>query len=74
MYVVSRTRLSAERDEQVLDPVQGDDRLAGARAAGDLRRTAVRDAVGDAPLRGVQEDPPGRERLVEDLGQLVGAR
>ena len=57
--------------QQVLDPVQGDHRLAGARPAGDLRRPVVGDPVGDPPLRRVQEHPPGGERLLQDLGELV---
>ncbi|MEV7218311.1 transposase [Streptomyces sp. NPDC093681] len=55
--------------QQVLDAVQGDDRLAGAGSAGDLGRAGV----GDAPLGGVEEDPPGREGLGQDVGELVGS-
>jgi hypothetical protein len=60
--------------QQVLDPVQSNDGLSGARTTAHLRRPVVRDPVGDAALRRVQEHPPCRERLVEDVGELVRAR
>ncbi|CAM5739864.1 hypothetical protein SHIRM173S_10814 [Streptomyces hirsutus] len=73
-----RVRVRGEQDaavlgtaEQVLDPVQGGHRLARPGSAGDLDGTPVRGAVGDAPLGGMEEDPPGRERLLQDLLQLL---
>ena len=59
--------------QQVLDPVQRHHGLAGAGSAGDLGGAGVTGFVGDAPLGGVQEDPPGAERLGEDVLQLLGA-
>lgn len=57
--------------EQVLDPVQCDDGLARAGAAGDLDGAAVGLAVGDPALARVQEDTPRRERLRQHALKVI---
>ena len=59
---------------QVLDPVQGDDRLAGARAAADPRGAVV-GTLDDLALERVQEDLPAGEVPLEDRLQrrVVGS-
>jgi len=50
--------------------VQGGYCLAGARAAGHLSRTGKGRFVRDLALAGMQERPPGGERVSEDPLQL----
>ena len=51
--------------------VQHGHRLAGAGAAGHLRRAGVTGLVGDVALARVQERAPRRERVREDVPQLL---
>ena len=66
-----RQQLPAGHAGQVRGTMQRGHGLAGSSAASHLRRACVTGRVSDLPLRRMQEDPPGSERVLQDPLELV---